>query len=455
MINATISNRRKFFYYPLLLLLAAGIGLLVTVSNYSWQGTVIVAAAIGILAALLIPRLSRFQADTFLFGVLVWALVMRLVFAMINYWFGFYVYSGSTDASLYYGTGIYLSDYIKSLDFNHLASYLKFGTSFVEFFSGLVSIITGPTIQGDYLVFALLGFLGSYYFYKAFRVAFSQGNKLLYALLVFFYPSILFWASGIGKDSLIFLFLGLLAYGGARIVKEQLSGILPLAIGLVGTLYVRPHIAAIAVIAFVTAFLVHGIGKKAMRPTTFVIGLLVVGALAWFVLPRIINFLEIEELSPQSVLDRLQYQQAFTTSGGSEFGVSRLNNPLAYPLAVATLLFRPFPWEVNNIQAAAESLEGLFIIGLVFWQFKGIGRAFAQSISETYTRFLLILFAGFIILTAMIGNFGIIVRERVMFWPFFFMLIAYTPSRREKREEVNACSSLPQVVEPASQTGES
>lgn len=436
MTNVAVSNRHRFYYYPLLLLLAAGIGLFVTMSSYDWQGMVIVVGGVGILAVIYIPRLAHSRADSFIFSVLIWGLILRLVFAMINYWFGFYVYGGTADASLYYHTGLSISGYLKGLNFDQVTPYLKFGTPFVELFTGLITLIIGPTLQGGYLVFAFLSFLGSYYFYQAFRTAFPESNKLFYALLVFFYPSILFWSSSIGKDALIFLCLGVFAYGGAQLTRDRIAGILPVVIGLLGVLYIRPHIAAVAVIAFIGAFLVHGVGKKAMRPATFIIGLLVVGVLAWLILPRILDFLGIEELSPQGVLSVLEQQQGFSSTGGSAFTVTGVNNPVSYLGAVITLFFRPFPWEVNNMQAMAESLEGLLILGLILWQIKGIGRALRSSISDTFIRFILILFVGFIIYTTLIANFGIMVRERVMFWPFFFMLIAYAPFRRERAEEM-------------------
>jgi hypothetical protein len=306
-------------------------------------------------------------------------------------------------------------------------SHLKWGTSFIELVTGTIYSVTGPSIYAGYLVYAFLAFLGSYYFYRAFRITFPEGNKGLYTLLIFFFPSILFWPNGIGKDALIFLFLGLFAYGGARLVQRRLQGFLPIAIGLVGTLYIRPHIAVILALSFILAFFLPGMGKRPVRVATFIIVLLVVVGLAWLVLPQIASYIGLEELSAQGLLDRFQFQAGLTTQGGSAFQTMDIRNPLTYPWVLVTLLFRPFPWEAHNALALIQSLEGILVIALVVWRLKSLGKALASSISNPYTRFLLIYAIAFTISFAVVANFGIIARQRMMFLPFFFMLLSFTP----------------------------
>lgn len=429
MLNVSRSRSPSILFPLFVIALVAGIAVFFVASDYDWQGMVIVAAAIGVLSVFLIPRLARHRDSPISAKILAVGLVLKLGFAMLRNWTSFVLYGGAADASRYHDQGILVSQNIWRLKFGEAFSHLKWGTSFIEFTTGVIYSITGPSIYAGYLVYAFLAFLGGYFFYRAFRLAFPDGNKWLYTALIFFFPSVLFWPNGIGKDALIFLFLGLFAYGGARLVQGRLQGLLPIAIGLVGTLYIRPHIAVILAMSFVLAFFLPGLGKRPVHIATFIIVLLVVGALAWLILPQIASYIGLEELSPQGLLDRFQFQAELTTQGGSAFQSIDIKNPLSYPWAFITLLFRPFPWEAHNTLALIQSVEGILLLVLVIFRIKSLGKALASTIANSYTRFILIYAIVFTIAFAIVANFGIIARERMMFLPFFFMLLSFTPFR--------------------------
>ncbi len=334
----------------------------------------------------------------------------------------------------YSDTGTLISQYIWNFEFAKVTPFLQWSTSFISFFTGVVYSIIGPSIFGGYLVYAFLSFLGSYFFYKAFRVTFPNGSKRLYMWLIFFFPSILFWPSAIGKDALMFLSIGLLAYGGAQIIKNQLPGLIPLVLGFLGALWVRPHIAMILILALALAFFLPGARKRPFRPATYIIGLLAVGGLAWYLLPKVMAFISLEELSPSGINEYLQQYQGLSYQGGSAFQAINLNNPLDYLMIPVTILFRPFPWETGNLQALVESLAGVIMLFLILWRTKSLGRALAASISNIYLRFILINIVVFVIIFAALTNFGTLARERVMIQPFLFMLISYGSLKPAERQ---------------------
>jgi hypothetical protein len=433
--NTSTLRSPKFIIWVVAAVIAVVVGMLFAISTYDWQGMVLVVAVIGLLAFILVPRLTRADDNKAFLKILVIALLLKLVFSMLRNWTGFYLYGGSVDASRYDLYGEAIANYIWNLDFASIAPYLKWGTSFMELFTGLIYSVIGPSLYGGYLVFACLAFLGSYYFYRAFRLTFPDGNTRLFTILIFFFPSLLFWPNGIGKDSIMFLFLGLFAYGGARLIKHQSQGLVPLAFGVLGTFCIRPHISAIVTAAFVLAFLFQGIGKK-QAISIVIIRLVLAVALIWLVLPRVTSFIGLEELSPQSLLERFEKQQEFTSRGGSSFQVMDVNNPLTYPLVFFTLLFRPFPWEAHNLYALIQSMESILVMGIVIWRIKSLWRALLALKSNTYVWFLLFYTIAFTMTFSIIGNFGILARERCMLLPFFFMFIAYSPSGSHPQDKI-------------------
>lgn len=426
MLNTAIVERRQWVPFLILAIVTAGgMGLVMGQSNYDWQGLVIVATAIGILGVFMIPRLALLEPGDFLLKVLICGLVLKMGAAMVRLWVAFGLYEGVADASAYHGWGIAISQHIWRLEFDQVIPLVQPGTSFINFFTGLTYSLIGPTLYGGYLIYALLAFLGSYCFYAAFGVAFPQGNKRLYAVLVFLFPSILYWSNGIGKDALIFLCIGLATLGGAQLCRDRLRGLAPLVLGLLGVLLVRPHIAAILVVALALAMVFRGAGQKHIRPATFIAGLFAIGGLMWFLLPRAMVFLGVKELSAEDVSSFFQLQQTLTATGGATFQGLDITRPVTFLTATTAVIFRPFPWEAHNLQALIQSLEGILVIGLILWRLKGFGRAVVSSISDSYLRYILIYCMAFIVTFSVIGNFAILARERTMLLPLFFVLLAY------------------------------
>jgi len=436
-ITSRVLRFKTYIIIILYAILAVGIGLFVVEGSDEWRGLLVSVLIIGVASFFLLPRMSRLDDWKPLSRVITAGLVLKLGFSLLLIWIGFVVYGGMVDAISYHYTGAGIAQNIWRLRFDQVIPYMHWSTDSISLFTGVIYSIIGPTLYGGFLIYACLAFLGSYFFYRAFRVAFPQGDRWLYAILVFFFPSLLLWSNGIGKDALISLFLGLFACGVAQLYRNRLSGFLPLAIGLLGAMWIRPHIAAILALALIIAFIIPERGKGSARSVMSVIGLLLVGGVVWFLLPRLMPFLSIEELSMEGILSFFQRQQSLTFAGGSAFQAIDISNPLNFPIVMATVLFRPFPWEAHNLQALIQSVEGLFFIILVLWKVKSLCRALAFSTSNVYVRFILIFVVAFIIAYGSVQNFGTLARWRTMMLPFFFVLIACAPA------DVRQQSSIP------------
>jgi len=431
--------------------LAIGLGLFVANANYDWQGLILIGALIGIVAVFVIPRLARSVGGPDIAKVLGAALVAKFVFAMVRNWFAFGVYGGSADASGYNQAGTIISHYIWNLDFAPISAQFHWGTSFVMILTGIIYSITGPSIYAGYLVYSFLAFLGSYFYYRAFTVAFPQGNSRLFLILIFFFPSILYWPNGIGKDALMLLFMGLSAYGSARLIRNQIRGLIPLAIGFGGILLIRPHIAMVLALALGFALVVRGFKKQSIGPATYIIALIAVGAFTWFLVPSLAAELGIEDLSFQGVTTTFVQQQDFTFEGGSAFQVVDITDPFRLPGQLFGIIFRPFPWETNNVQALVQSLEGALMLGLILWKIKNIGRALVNAMSDPYLRYIIISIFSLLMVFTAIANFGILVRERAMMLPFLLKLICYKRAQ-DAPEKIRTLPAIGTVMAQPVQT---
>lgn len=438
------SIRKQTAVISIALLILAGVTGAIMANGYGEiQASVIVLTGIGIIAVFLIPRLSNQEERDFLPKVLFWGLIARITAVFIRIWIDFGMGVSVSDAIGYMRTGNTVAQHIWHLEFSQLLPFIEWGIPFTGLVTGIVFSLIGITQNGGYLVFCLVSFVGSYFFYRAYVLAFPDANKRFYALLVFFLPSILYWANGIGKDSLIFLFIGLCAYGGAQyLLRQKFIGLIILVLSLVGVFYIRPHISVLLAVSLFAGYCLQGVRQKHFRRFSFYLVVISAGLVILLILPRIAGILGVPGLSITEVLTYLTGRQELTAIGGSTFAAIDVSNPLNIPVLVITILFRPFPWEAHNIQAIMASVEGVVLAGMAVWRFRSIRSAFHVSVSNGYILFILVYITAFILAFSAIQNFGILVRQRTMLYPFIFMLMAYAPSS----QAVKRNAEIPEAV---------
>ena len=127
--------------------------------------------------------------------------------------------------------------------------------------AGVVMAIIGVNKLGLFFVFSWFAFLATMGFFRAFCVTFPEANRRRYAYLVFFLPSLLFWTAAISKETMMYLSLGLAAYGAARILAHRRGGVVLLVVGTIVGIYVRPQ----ELLLFLGAFAIAGLFRRAER----------------------------------------------------------------------------------------------------------------------------------------------------------------------------------------------
>ena len=224
------------------LAVAAG---LVTMGMYAW-GWLISTSAVGValveiplLLLLSLPifiRASREEPRFDLGGLLALGLVVRFAAT-------YYRFTHASDGSVYHFWGEQLARGYRNLDFSADPSAPVPGTGGLRVISGLVEVVTNGNSFATFLVFAWLGFLGCYFFYRAFTIALPDADRLRYALLIMLWPTMVFWPSSIGKDCWLLFTLGIASLGAAKVFARRPGGYTLLLVGLLLGSFVRPHVS--------------------------------------------------------------------------------------------------------------------------------------------------------------------------------------------------------------------
>ena len=396
-----------------------------------------------LLVAITLPALARQAAredDPTLFRFLVVALLVKLAAGVARHQITYGIY-GHSDAGYYHYKAVVLS---REYGFTSLAATLHplRGTNFIVFITALLYRFTGPSMLTGYVVYAWLGFIGKFFFYRAFVIALPQGRPRSYAKLLFFLPGLLFWDSSIGKEAIMVLALGVASYGAARAYTDRMwRGVFIAAAGVVLASYVRVHVAMIFAIAFSCGLFLKPASRRLreMGLGAMVKGVILVPVLLGCVLlvSGTNTFFQHAHLGPSATsVASAGSVEKLTEQGHSNFDApSVIGKPTRTPLAVITLLFRPFPWEVHNGQQLLASLERMFLLGFVIARRKWLRTAFRSLRRQPYLAFALGFAALFIVAYSSIGNFGILNRQSVQFIPLVIVFFCIPPPDPELRED--------------------
>ncbi len=449
-----MSIRITFF----LALAAVAGGTLVALSSYTTiGGAVTVLLALTVASALVLSKLVPQKDRKFLLTLAVVGLAVKAVGVLARLGVGELVY-GLADARRYDVQGGLIAQSLRAGDFSAATAELSLGTETMEFLTGLFYSITGPTLFGAFLAFGFLAFVGSLLFLKAFMLAMPGGNHRLFATLVFLFPTIVFWPSSLGKDSLIYFFLGLGTYGAARLMTRITpGGVLTLMAGMGGAFVIRPHVSFLFGLALVAAF----VFKLPVRSIGSLIGRGAVAAAAVGAAIVLLNwsasYFQSESLTPGSAFQLLVTQAETEISeedaSGSTYKPTPVTSPLWVPSAIVAVLARPFAWEAHNPQVLVESVVGALLI-LVMLRYAGnLTRALTGAWRRPFLIFCITYGLLMILTLSTLSNFGVVARQRAAAMPFVFAAVAAVPATQRKRQASPYVSSIPADVPSRAPSG--
>jgi len=373
---------------------------------------------------------------------------------------GYLVYGGQVDFAVYFRTGSRFGQDILSGNFAFFdlpSQPSDLGWALLDRILALNYILMGPSVVGMFLVSGLIGFLGSYLFVRAYQMMFPAAREQRFvALVLFTFPSLVFWSSLLGKDSWIFLLLGLSAYSLAKILPTpapQLRDVVALAVSVLVIGAFRPQIGASMVVALLCAFslrlpaYVRRLRGPAayLRPVVVMPALFLILGLLAGVVAGLRTFgegsesLELSDYLVHSAFNKHIGLANESLAGGSSLPVaiteaSVLGILQFIPLGMFTALFRPLITEAHNAVAVAASLESTALLAIFLARFPHFVAALRRAPRDPFVLFTLVCFVMFTIAISFEWNFGVLVRHRTMPMPFLFMLLA-TPRRRSASQE--------------------
>lgn len=190
----------------------------------------------------------------------------------------------------------------------------------------------------------------------------------IFAIPVMLLPSVLFWTSGVIKEPILVLGLGIFIYGllhfESQNKQKNLRAILVLLTGAFIIVLIKFFVLA-CLIPAVIAFLIF---KHNQKPGTILIKYVVVNSLLLicaFNISRIVPRIDLQQMLVNKQTHSVKEAAYF--KAGSRIEIPALDNSAASilktaPVGIWNTIARPYPWEGKNIMMLASAAENILIL---------------------------------------------------------------------------------------------
>ncbi|MEO6290865.1 MAG: hypothetical protein ABIO76_13135 [Ginsengibacter sp.] len=306
-------------------------------------------------------------------------------------------------------------------------------TKFVVFFS----FLSFGRYAAINVIFACIAFTGLWKLFLFFYQQYPHTHKK-FAIAILYFPTLVFWSSGILKDTLCIASLGWVTYALYEMLYRKKNIIKNLAI-LTVFAYLLAIIKVYILISYLPFFILFIILKNISviknRLLKYMLApILILGSMYCFT--SVLNSYD-EELGGYVVEDLTKSIQhlndAFISMNGNETADSNFDLGVEFdgtfrglvnmaPVAIFTTFYRPFLWESRKLSSLLASLESLILLVFtIYIGFKSGIRTFIKLVLTDplimYCFFFSIVFALFVGASTL--NFGTLVRYKIPCLPFY------------------------------------
>lgn len=300
----------------------------------------------------------------------------------------------------------------------------------------LVTIISFDNYWIASLYFSAISFLGCWYLFTQINRHY-QNTKIPSAISFLALPSLVFWGSGIVKESLAIGSLMFLSGIFLNLIKQKRLTWWEWLVGLIVLLnlwnlkyyWVVMFIPSTLSSLFVIRFIQPLLAKLAyLEMLTWIASfsllvLLASGLHPNFYLNRVLDVI-VENNNTYLQLDQGPHVQF------SDLKSSWVSILLNTPLALFSGLYRPFLTEVSTLFQAVIGLENLLLLLLTLYNLFHLGKFWNSKERLLIFGLLVYILLLAVFLTLSTPNFGTLSRYRIGFLPFLYFLLLCLPVRK-------------------------
>lgn len=286
---------------------------------------------------------------------------------------------------------------------------------------------------------ACLSYVGIWKLFRLFNTLYP-GNSKVFAYIILFLPSLIFWGGGIMKDSYVLGATCWITYNFYMILIKR-KKIFSNSIFFLLNLFLILNIKAYILISLIPGMLFwlnnqylknfkSGISKVLVLPLLFILAT----TIGFFAFQNLSNLMgvygDVDSAIQQAqvIQDDLLREDQY---GGNNYNIGQLDGSLGgllavAPLAIFTALFRPLIWEIGSPTMVFSVIENsiLVIITFIILIRTSPIKLFRILLKEPFLLYCFVFSVLFAFGVGIAGtNFGALVRYKTPLVPFFFSMI--------------------------------
>ncbi len=329
---------------------------------------------------------------------------------------------------------------------------------YVDRVACLFGLFTFGNYTGIALLFALVSFSGSWALYSVLKKIYPDLSMWL-AITILFIPSVVFWGSGIMKDTLTFSALCWMiwCFSNIFIIKsKKVISIIILVITAVTIFSIKKYILMLLLPSLILWYFRLNIGKVKNPFIRIAVAPILIIIMLYSGYQTILNVgandarYSIDNISTTVYVTARDIRYITGKQAGSGYYLGTIPESWQdmvrmFPAAVNVSLYRPYLWEVSNplmLMLAFESL--IFLLLSLYILYKSKLRIFQYFTNDPFLAFALVFVLGFGFAVGIsTWNFGTLVRYKLPLMPLFgsmlVILLWYsTKGRRQRISDSNA-----------------
>ncbi len=298
--------------------------------------------------------------------------------------------------------------------------------------NALIRFVSFGIYNVHVLFFSFFSLVGIMAMYRMMRRAVWENRQWLFAGL-FLFPSLMFWTSGILKEGVLILGMGLLLYGlhlYLRTGNRIRSSLLYLLIGLMVMLLVKIYVLILLLPGLLSLILAKRSSKNILVKfaVTHLVYFLIVFNLHHLL--TAFNAVELLHEKQHHSVVFAQYMQSRSIIYPPAIEPSVASIIRQLPAAVFSALKHPMITQAHNPFAFLAAIENLVFIGCLV-----LSLVFARKIKREWLGLFMLALSFAVLLYALIGftttTAGSLVRYKVPALPFLILIITMLNDRRK------------------------
>lgn len=331
-----------------------------------------------------------------------------------------------------YGQGMYA--YASQIPF-----YTDPSSFFVIRVASILDLITFSSYSATAVLFAVISFGGAWALFLTFYRHSPETHRWV-ALATLFIPSVIFWGSGLLKDTLTLAAVGVLTYCVKKIFIHKRYSIATTG-ALVFSVLIIYAVKKYILLCFLPALLLWIYANKLAQIRSMVVKILILPLIAALTIGS--GYYAIYLIGKDDTrysLDRIAitaqitaYDIGFYTGrdAGSSYSLGELDGTFygmlsKAPAAINVSLFRPYIWEVRNPLMLLSAVESSLLVFLTLYALYRSRRKFSTLLRDPTVIFCLIFSVTFAFAVGVSTfNFGTLARYKIPLLPFYFLVLIY------------------------------